>query len=162
MSAAKRRRTRGARDFETLARANLFQVLFKVSRLVNEEAIRRVRAATGEDRFRYAHTMLFPHVTFDGVRLTDLAAHLGITKQAVQQLVDELVDMGALERVPDPTDARAKLIRWSRTGQAGLEQGLGILGGLAEELEQVVGAAALRRTHETLLSVLDHFEANGP
>lgn len=144
--------------FEQIKRANLFQVLFKAARLVNEEAIQRVRRSVGDERIRTAHTMVFPHIPFEGIRLTELAARLGISKQAVAQLVDELEEMGALERVPDPTDGRAKLIRWSRAGRAGLEHGLRILAELAQELAGVVGAEELRRTHEVLLALVDHLE----
>ncbi|MEO2006862.1 MAG: hypothetical protein ABGY41_22515, partial [Candidatus Poribacteria bacterium] len=37
---------------------------------------------------------LFPHIDFEGIRLTVLAARLGISKQAVGQLVGELQSMG--------------------------------------------------------------------
>jgi DNA-binding MarR family transcriptional regulator len=40
-----------------------------------------------------------------------LPAALGISKQAVQQLVDELVADGIVERVPDPEDGRGKIVR---------------------------------------------------
>lgn len=40
-----------------------------------------------------------------------LPAVLGISKQAVQQLVDELVADGIVERVPDPQDGRGRIVR---------------------------------------------------
>ncbi|MGD6746417.1 MarR family transcriptional regulator [Streptomyces sp. BH106] len=41
---------------------------------------------------------------------TELAGHLGVTKQAASQLVDELVRKGYAERRPHPQDARARLV----------------------------------------------------
>src|SRR4051812_27451098 len=76
------------------ARSTL-QLLFKAARLLNEQAIARVRSRT-KMPVRVAHTTLLPHVDLGGTRLTDLAARLGVTKQAVGQLVDELVAMGIL------------------------------------------------------------------
>lgn len=143
-------------DLEELQRRSALQVLFKAARLANEEAIRRVRGAAGYDRIRTAHTALFPHVPFDGVRLTSLAERIGISKQAVQQLVDELEAIGVFERVPDPADGRAKLIRWTNTGRASIADGLGVLGELAAELEALVGADAWRTTHTTLIAMVDH------
>src|SRR5215510_8733281 len=92
------------------------QLLLKAARLVNERAIARVRERTGRP-VRVAHTTLLPHVDLEGTRLTVLAKRLGVTKQAAGQLVDELEQFGMLERVADPADARAKLVKFSRRGQ---------------------------------------------
>lgn len=149
------------RDFEARKRASVLQVLFKAARLANEESLRRVRTAVKDDRVRVAHTALFPHVPFEGVRLTALAARVGITKQAVKELVDELEAIGVLERAPDPADGRAKLIRWTAAGREGLARGLEILDALAAELAVCVGPEELARTHRTLLAISDHLEGRG-
>lgn len=142
------------RDFEAKKRASFLQVLFKVARLANEEAIGRAREAAGDERIRVAHTTLFPHIPFDGIRLTQLAERVGVTKQAVAQLVDELEEMGVVERVADPSDGRAKLIRFSERGREGLEHGLGLLGELEGELAAAVGPKRLADAHRTLLAIL--------
>lgn len=144
--------------FEAKKRASFLQVLFKVARLANEKGIARARAATGEGRLRLAHTTLFPHIPFDGIRLTHLAERVGVTKQAVAQLIDELEEMGVIERVPDPSDGRAKMIRFSARGREGLLLGLGVLGELERELAAVVGEERLADTHATLLALLDALE----
>ena len=46
----------------------------------------------------------------DGVRATELARLSGRHKQIVGRLVDELEELGYVERRPDPEDRRAKLI----------------------------------------------------
>jgi DNA-binding MarR family transcriptional regulator len=129
------------------------QLLFKAARLYNERAIARVRARTGKP-VRVAHTALFPHLDLDGTRLTDLAARLGVTKQAAGQLVDELEAMGMLERVSDPTDARAKLVRFSRRGQRGLLDGLAVLKELEDELRGVIGEPRMRALHDALARIV--------
>ena len=58
----------------------------------------------------FAHSRVMGAIPDGGIRLTDLADRLGITKQATGQLVDDLVATGDLERRPDPSDGRAKLI----------------------------------------------------
>ena len=103
---------------------------------------------------RTVHTSVLPHVGFEGTRLTDLAAKLGVSKQAAGQLVDELVDFGYLERLPDPTDARAKLIRYSKKGKAGILEGLAILKELENELMEIVGAPAMKTMHEALATIV--------
>ncbi|QSR27955.1 MarR family transcriptional regulator [Nocardioides aromaticivorans] len=46
----------------------------------------------------------------DGIRVTELAEQARITKQSASVLVDQLERCGYVERVPDPSDARARLV----------------------------------------------------
>ncbi len=137
------------------AKANsTVQLLFKAARLLNERAIERLRQRTKKP-VRTAHTSLLPHIDLEGTRLTDLASRLGVTKQAAGQLVDELVVMGMLERVADPTDARAKLVRFSKRGKAALLDGLGVLREIEEEIRAKLGDATMRVLHSALASVVE-------
>ena len=129
------------------------QLLFKAARLLNERAIAQVRSRTGKP-VRVAHTTLFPHIDLEGTRLTDLATRLGVSKQAAGQLVDELVEMGMLERAPDPDDARAKLVRFTKKGKAGILDGLAVLKELEDDLERLVGSWKLRTLHEVLTAIV--------
>ncbi|MEW1831963.1 MarR family winged helix-turn-helix transcriptional regulator [Streptomyces sp. NPDC088196] len=72
------------------------------------------RGFEGRPAFGFAFTRLAP----DGATVTDLAAHLGFTKQAASQLVDELVRKGYAERRPHPVDARARLVVLTELGWA--------------------------------------------
>lgn len=143
----------GARGFEdeldAAKRETSLELLFRCARLVNEAAIERVRAASKEE-LRAAHTALFPHVSLEGTRLTELAARLGVSKQAVGQLVDELEAMGVLERVPDPTDGRARLVRWSAKGRRAMLHGLSVLRDLERELEASIGARRMDELRRAL------------
>ncbi|TMK83007.1 MAG: winged helix DNA-binding protein [Actinobacteria bacterium] len=51
-----------------------------------------------------------------GTRLTELAQRAGMTKQAMMEIVDELQELGCVRRVPDPGDARAKIVRLTAKG----------------------------------------------
>jgi|SRR5688572_15203065 DNA-binding MarR family transcriptional regulator len=153
ISSAERRRFEAARDAATL------QLLFKAARLANERALARAEAgAPVGPQVRPAHTALFPHLDFEGIRLTELAAKVGVTKQAVGQLVDDLAELGMVERVSDPDDSRAKRIRFSRRGYAALMHGLGVLGEVQETLVEAVGARRMRRLHETLRQMIAALE----
>jgi DNA-binding MarR family transcriptional regulator len=67
---------------------------------------------------RPAHGFAFTRLAPDGATVTELAAHLGFTKQAASQLVDELVRKGYAERRPHPEDARARLVVLTDRGWA--------------------------------------------
>ncbi|MGW7819280.1 MarR family winged helix-turn-helix transcriptional regulator [Streptomyces puniciscabiei] len=74
--------------------------------------------ARGFTDLRPVHGFAFARLAPDGATVTDLAAHLGVTKQAASQLVDEIVRKGYAERRPHPRDARARLIVLTERGWA--------------------------------------------
>ncbi|MFJ3233261.1 MarR family winged helix-turn-helix transcriptional regulator [Streptomyces sp. NPDC086787] len=74
--------------------------------------------ARGFEGLRPAHGFAFARLAPDGATVTDLAAHLGVTKQAASQLADEIVRKGYAERRPHPGDARARLIVLTERGRA--------------------------------------------
>ncbi|MFD7600520.1 MarR family winged helix-turn-helix transcriptional regulator [Streptomyces mirabilis] len=67
---------------------------------------------------RPAYGFAFTRLAPDGATVTDLATHLGVTKQAASQFVDELVRKGYAERHPYPGDARARLVVLTERGWA--------------------------------------------
>ena len=148
---------------EEAKRASVGQLLFKCARQIDELAIARLRETPGLEGLRRVHTNLFPHIDLEGTRLTQLAARVGISKQAVGQLVDELVELGGLERVADPHDGRAKLIRFRRRGgRFVLMQGLDTLREIEGELEAELGAAQMRSLHAALLRLAGILEVREP
>lgn len=141
-------------EFEEEKRRSVAQLLFKCARLVNERAIERVNRESGPNPpLRASHTALFPHLTSEGVRGADLAKKLGVTKQAVSQLVAELEYWGVVEQVEDPKDGRAKLVRFTAKGEQGLLQGLAVLGALERELADKIGKRRMQDLHTALLAL---------
>lgn len=138
--------------WEQARQKSLLQVLFRAARVWDELAVARLRAHPGLQGLRTAHTRLFPHIDLSGTRLVELAARLGVTKQAVAPLVDELVAMGVLERVADPTDGRARLLRFVG-GEAGLRRGLAQLAALEAEVAERLGPT--EALHHSLLTLHD-------
>jgi DNA-binding MarR family transcriptional regulator len=79
------------------------------------ELFERLHAA-GYDDLRPAHAAVFANLRGEGSRAVDVADRAGMTKQSMGYLVDYLVERGYLERMPDPTDGRAQLIRLTPRG----------------------------------------------
>jgi DNA-binding MarR family transcriptional regulator len=73
-------------------------------------------AEEGHGEIRPGHGCVFRFIDVEGSRLTDLAERAGLTKQAVGEVVSDLEALGYLERVPDPGDRRAKIVRLTDTG----------------------------------------------
>lgn len=140
--------------FEALKRESVAQLLFKCARLVNEQAIARVnRKAGSAPPLRAAHTALLPHLSSAGVRGAELAKKLGVTKQAVSQLLTELEEWGVVEQVADPKDGRAKLVRFTAKGEKGVLRGLSVLRELETELCDKIGKRRMQELHTALLAL---------
>ncbi|GGX50291.1 MarR family winged helix-turn-helix transcriptional regulator [Streptomyces fructofermentans] len=73
--------------------------------------------ARGFEGLRPAHGFAFARLAPGGATVTELGAHLGMTKQGASQLVDEIVRRGYAERRPHPDDARARLIVLTERGR---------------------------------------------
>jgi DNA-binding MarR family transcriptional regulator len=116
MTTTKRRRERQELnpDLGVLAAQLLFSV--------QEELFGRL-AQQGYDDLHPRHGSVLAFLDEDGVRATDLAALSGRHKQVIGRLVDELEELGYVERRPDPADRRAKLIVPTARGLAQMQLG---------------------------------------
>jgi len=119
---------------------------------------RRQLEETGYADLRPTHGCVFRFVRDDGMRLTELATHADMTKQSVGEIVDDLVELGYVERIPDPEDRRAKLIRLTKKGVDAQRVGFGLIDdiearwaerfgpdrvdGMREVLEEIVAEVA--------------------
>lgn len=98
--------------------AHLAHLLTDVKEAVIGELYLRLNEH-GYDDIRPAHGCVFRFLDLDrGSRLTELAERAGMTKQAVGELVTDLQALGYVERLPDPLDGRAKIVRLTERGRA--------------------------------------------
>jgi DNA-binding MarR family transcriptional regulator len=139
---------------ERIKARTTLQLLFQASRMANELAIGRVQTQPGGEQIRTSHTLLFPHIEPEGTRITTLAQRVGVSKQAVSQLVDDLVESCVLERVADPSDRRAKLVRFTPKGREAILHGLSVLDELAGEIRLGIGQEAWDNLHASLQQCL--------
>jgi DNA-binding MarR family transcriptional regulator len=135
--------------------ASTAQLLLRAARLLDEAALARINAALGEDRIRPAHTRLLPHLSPEGIRPTELARRMGVTKQAVQPLLQDLVQWGVVELVVDPADGRARLARLTPQGGEAILHGLGVLRGFEDEVVARIGPPAWDAVRTGLIALLD-------
>jgi len=87
---------------------------------VKAAAVKRLFARLRERGFehvREGHGCVFGFIDIEnGSRLTELAERAGLTKQAVGEAATELERLGYVERLPDPKDKRAKIIKLTPSG----------------------------------------------
>lgn len=103
-------------DAESRRAVTLIGLLRRTSRRMVEEITERMEAAGFPDS-PARHYPVFENLDPAGTRLTVLATRAGITHQAMAQLVAELEQRGIVERLPDPSDGRARLVRLTADGR---------------------------------------------
>jgi DNA-binding MarR family transcriptional regulator len=145
---------------EARKRASALQLLFKCARLANERAMARVNQRAGRPLLKGAHTALLPHLSYEGIRVVELARRLEISKQAVSQTLAEMSEAGVVELSADPQDGRAKLVRLTARGAASIAHGLSVLEALERELASEIGEPRMRALHDALLA-LEHALGSG-
>lgn len=148
-----------SRQLSGAKQGNLGHLLFRCGRLFNEMAVARVQAQ-GQIQMRTSHTSLFPHIDLEGTRMVELARRMGISKQAVGQLVGDLEEIGVLARLPDPEDGRAWRVVFTDKGRQSLIQGLGLLRQLEGEVGRDLGEERMTRLSEDLSALLDWLEVH--
>jgi DNA-binding MarR family transcriptional regulator len=85
---------------------------------------------------RQAHGFVLRALHERPLSLTALAELLGVTKQAAGQVVDEMVELGFVDRRPDPHDRRAKLLALTRRGRAARARALEVSAALEREIPE--------------------------
>jgi DNA-binding MarR family transcriptional regulator len=117
-------------------------------------AFRRELEESGYADIRPTHGCVFRFVRDEGMRLTDLAAHADMTKQSVGEIVDDLVDHGYVERIPDPQDRRAKLIRLTQKGIKAQRVGFDLIGDIEARWAERFGADRIDGLREALEEIV--------
>jgi DNA-binding MarR family transcriptional regulator len=74
------------------------------------DAITERMVARGFPRLSRTQALVMGSLTLGPARPADLARRLDVTRQAMQQLLGQLVDAGLVEVRPDPSDRRATIV----------------------------------------------------
>ena len=101
-------------------RNNIGRRMNEAVRLFEAQIVENLRS-NGHDELSVAHINLTRNLDEDGTRLTELARRASMTKQSMSELVDQVERTGLIEKRPDPTDGRAKLVCFTDKGMAWLE-----------------------------------------
>ena len=116
--------------------------------LLAELATQRLpRAARG---LRGSQLRLLTLVPAEGLRVTDMAERMGMTKQALGEFANALEEKGLLESVGDARDKRVRLLRPTRTGRAVASAVRAAIGDIEQRWRSVIGAGDWDRLRTTL------------
>jgi len=118
------------------------------------ERLRGEFAAQDMGGLRPLHALLLVPLLGGGRHASDLAETLGVSRQAVAQVVTRLERGGYLTRITDPGDARAKLVCLTPRGRAALRTMRATALTVEDEWRQRLGAERLAGFRDTLLTLL--------
>jgi DNA-binding MarR family transcriptional regulator len=113
-------------------------------------------AKAGFTDLRPAHTPVFQYLLPDGDRVVDLAARAQTTKQAMGYLVDYLEQGGYLERLPDPKDGRAQIVRRTEKGRKVNRIARDTVQKVQNEWSQILGEEKMAELLKTLRELAQH------
>ena len=111
--------------------------------------------SAGHAWFAQARGNILVHVGPNGIRQADLVEKAGLTKQAVQQFVDELESDGIVHRTRDEKDARARWVRLTPAGEAAMRDADRIKLQIETEWRQKLGSDAFDQLDALLKQVID-------
>jgi DNA-binding MarR family transcriptional regulator len=94
-------------------------LMFIAARAAADRIFRAVQDG-GFDDVTIAQSRLMMGIDTEGTRLSVLADRAQIAKQTATALVDKLERAGYVERVSDPSDGRARLVRMTPRAEAAL------------------------------------------
>jgi len=137
---------------------NLGLLLFIPYRSMESAVLAHLKAH-GHD-LPLSQARVFQRIAPDGSRLGELAQAAQVSKQTLGSVVDQLERAGYVSRVPDPTDARARLVVVTDLGRELVELSLPVVREIESAWQAHLGATRtreLRRTLETLREITDPF-----
>jgi len=124
--------------------------------------LRAAFAAAGLDGIRPAQAVALIPLAAGGLHASDLADQLTVSRQAVAQGVAALERHGYVTRVPDPADARARIIELTPRGRQALRVMRSNALDLEKRWEQVLGERRLGELRETLRMLLSPDSTESP
>jgi DNA-binding MarR family transcriptional regulator len=107
-------------------------------------------AERGHPEVRQAHGAVFQFLDDEGTHVSTLAERAQMTKQSMAELVAHLERHGYVERVPDPADRRAKLVRLTPRGREAVPVAREAIADLEARWSDVLGERDMKRLRRLL------------
>jgi DNA-binding MarR family transcriptional regulator len=111
-------------------------------------------AAAGYDDLHPRHGAVLAYLDEDGIRATELAQLSGRHKQIIGRMIDELEELGYVERRPDPEDRRAKLVFPTKRGLEQVRLGDEVIADIEARHAQQIGGRTYAEFRDVLRAVV--------
>ena len=117
-----------------------------------DEGLQNSLRAVGMPSLSRTKSMIMVNISHGITRPSDLARNLGISRQAIQQTLVEMERKGLVRLVDDPSDGRAKIVRFSRRGSGIGKAAFTAMNAVEEELVERLGTEAVEQLKHVLFS----------
>ena len=140
---------------------DLTRLLLEAHRGLAEELVANM-AERGYPEARAGHAAVVLSIDRRaGTRLTELAQRARMSKQGMMLLVDDMEGQGYVRRVPDPEDARAKIVRLTARGRTYVAETRRALQAVEGRIRRGLGDRRYRQLRDTLEWLAGEEEGEG-
>jgi len=115
-----------------------------------DEQLRSRLAERGWGAVSRSQSLVLTHIANGVSRASRIAENLGVTRQAMSQLLSDMESRGLIELQPDPFDRRAQLVQFAPGGAAIREDAQQALRELERDMEEALGSERMRDLREAL------------
>jgi DNA-binding MarR family transcriptional regulator len=150
-------------DPETITRTEAMRALVMAGKHLGqllEEAMGDIGIGHGQ----FKALMCIKNYGISGTQMHSIAGYLNVTPRNVTGLVDGLEAAGLVERVPDPADRRATIVRMTPEGESVAQRGRRVTDTVVKKVLGILSdeeKLQLRHLSLKLLRAIDEESANG-
>ena len=131
-------------------RDNLFRDILGVARAYQSDVMGLLTQTKGHEGLRLSFHPVITGLPADGLRVTELARQLGMSKQNCFQLLKPIALAGYIERVADNRDKRARKICLTERGHQLIADGAEVIAGIDSGYRDKIGSDAFANIEQQI------------
>jgi DNA-binding MarR family transcriptional regulator len=144
-----------AREVRIRYEAAPLSALLYATRGTYTAAVRRAQAKLGHVDVPASGEFILNAMEWSGAPLESIVQFMGVSKQAVSQSVEMLVERGYIERGRDPSDRRRVTLSLTERGHAAGRAGKAAIEQVDRDLQARVGRTAVVQARSVLAALLE-------
>ena len=141
-------------EFRATREQVLLRLLLRITRAMTVETVTRMKAR-GVVGMQPGYPRLLGNLDTGGTRLSALARRMGVSRQAVAQLVTEIEKAGFVTRAPDPDDGRGVVISFTPMGRETLEMAVEVMTAIERDYAAIISQSGMNDLKGMLKAILD-------
>ena len=145
-------------QLDQLRQSHLGRLLLRTYRAFSSRAIEKLKYR-GYVGISLAGTMLLMNIDAKGSQLSRLGEKIGISRQAVTNLVQKKKKKKYLHRSPDPADKRAMIVTLTPEGWRLIKDIVEMKAEIEDEYCSIIGNDQMKLVRENLTKLLENLES---
>lgn len=125
-------------DIRSSGKSNILTLLLNAYYRM-DQSLQDSISLEGSQQLTHSQSMIFLNMGEGRDRTVDIAAHIGISKQAINRTVNELVELGLISLIQDKQDKRVKRLRLTEAGALVAQEASSALEHIEKNIEMLLG-----------------------